>query len=165
MAQPHELRCYDYVNRPYAAVRDALRGDLAGIFERATKGAATRAESLAANLKVDFGAFEIGTDVAIEVVSIEEKEEAVSAGHPRATLVKLRWRAARAAALFPSMEADFSVYPLSKDETQLELHGLYTPPLGALGSALDSLVGHRIADASVHRFVSDIASLLKTDLR
>jgi hypothetical protein len=51
------------------------------------------------------------------------------------------------------MEAELVVYPLSKSETQLELQGRCSPPLGALGGALDSLVGHRIADASVHRFV------------
>jgi hypothetical protein len=163
MAQPHELRCYDYVNRPYAVVRDALRTDLGRIFERATKGAAGRAHALAANLKVELGALEIGTDVVIEVLGVEEREEG-PVGHTHTTFIKLRWKAARAAALFPSMEAELVVYPLSRDETQLELHGFYRPPLGAVGSALDSLVGHRIADASVHRFVTDVASLLRGEL-
>lgn len=163
MSQPHELRCYDYVNRPYTAVRDALRGDLAGICERATKGATGRADALAANLKVDLGAFEIGTNVAIEVVGFEEREQGPS-GHVTTTCIRLKWKAAHAAALFPSMEAELLVYPLSRDETQIELHGHYTPPLGVLGSALDSLVGHRIADASVHRFVTDVASLLRGEL-
>jgi hypothetical protein len=40
----------------------------------------------------------------------------------------------------------------------------YTPPLGTIGSALDSLIGHRVADASVHRFVTDVASLLRGEL-
>src|SRR5262249_35034842 len=75
MAEPHELRCYDYVNHPYVAVRDALQKDLGGIFERATKGAAGRAEALAATLKVEVGALEIGTDVTIEVVKVEERPE------------------------------------------------------------------------------------------
>jgi hypothetical protein len=163
MVQPHELRCYDYVNRPYTVVRDALRADLGGIFERATKSATGRAHALAANLKVDMGALEIGTDVAIEVLASEERDEG-PVGRTRTTFVKLRWTAARAAALFPSMEAELIVYPLSKDETQIELHGRYTPPLGAIGSALDSLVGHRVADASVHRFVTDVASLLRGEL-
>lgn len=163
MAQAHELRCYDYVNRPYAVVRDALRSDLGGIFERATKGATGRAHALAANLKVDLGALEIGTDIAIEVLGAEERDEG-PVGRTHTTFITLRWKAARAAALFPSMEAELVVYPLSKDETQLELHGLYTPPLGAIGGALDSLVGHRIADASVHRFVTDVASLLRGEL-
>jgi len=163
MGQPHELRCYDYVNRPYAVVRDALRADLAGIFGRATKGATGRAQALGASLKVDLGALEIGTDVVIEVLGVEEREEG-PAGRTHTTFIKVRWKAARAAALFPSMEAELVVYPLSRDETQLELHGVYAPPLGAIGSALDSLVGRRIADASVHRFVTDVASLLRGEL-
>jgi hypothetical protein len=163
MAQAHELRFYDYVNHPYAAVRDALRADLGGIFERATKSATARAHTLAANLKVDLGTLEIGTDVVIEVLGVEEREEG-PAGRTRTTFITLRWKAARAAALFPAMRAEMVVYPLSRDETQVELHGRYTPPLGAIGSALDSLIGHRVADASVHRFVTDVASLLRDEL-
>jgi hypothetical protein len=163
MAKPHELRCYDYVNRPYVVVRDALRADLGGIFERATKSATGRAHALAANLKVDLGALEVGTDVVIEVLGVEERDEG-PAGRTRTTFIDLRWNAARAAALFPSMQAQLIVYPLSRDETQIELHGRYVPPLGGVGSALDSLIGHRIADASVHRFVTDVASLLRSEL-
>lgn len=163
MSKSHELRCYDYVNRSYAVVRDALSGDLAGIFERATRGAAGRADALAASLKVELGALEIGADVAIEVMSVTEREHG-PLGHGPVTAIELRWRAARAAALFPAMAATLSIYPLSKDETQIELHGQYTPPLGPLGSAIDSLVGHRIADASVHRFVGEVAALLRDEL-
>jgi hypothetical protein len=163
MAQPHELRSYDYVNHPYIVVRDALRDDLGGIFERATKSATGRAHALAANLKFDLGPLEIGTDVVIDVRGVEERDEG-PAGRTRTTFITLRWKAARAAALFPSMEAELIVYPLSRDETQLELRGRYTPPLGAVGGALDSLMGHRVADASVHRFVNDVASLLRGEL-
>jgi hypothetical protein len=163
MAQPHELRCYDYVNHPYALVCDALRADLGGIFERATKSATRRADALAANLKVDVGPLEIGTDVVIEVLGVEERDEGPM-GRARTTVIRLRWSAARAAALFPSMEAELLVYPLSRDETQLEIHGRYTPPLGAVGGALDSLIGYRVADASVHRFVTDVAGLLREEL-
>jgi hypothetical protein len=163
MAQPHELRCYDYVNRPYALVRDALRADLGGICARATKSATGRAHTLAANLKVDLGALEVGTDVVIEVLGVEEREEG-PAGRTRTTFITLRWNAARAPALFPSMEAELIVYPLSREETQIELHGRYAPPLGVVGGALDSLIGHRVADASVHRFVTDVASLLRAEL-
>ena len=163
MTQAHELRCYDYVNRPYTVVRDALRADLGGIFGRATKNATGRAHALAASLKVDLGPVEIGTDVVIDVRGVEERDEG-PAGRTRTTFITLRWKAARAAALFPSMEAELIVYPLSRDETQLELSGRYTPPLGAVGGALDSVMGHRVADAPVHRFVTDVASLLREEL-
>ena len=163
MSEPHRLHCYDYVNHPYTAVRDALRTDPIGIFQRATTSAAGRAQALAASLKVGIGALEVGADIAIELLSTEERDEG-PAGHTQTTAMRLRWNAARAAALFPSMEAELIVYPLSRDETQIALDGRYTPPLGALGGALDSLIGHRVADASVHRFVTDVASLLRAEL-
>ena len=62
------------------------------------------------------------------------------------------------------MEATLSVYPLSAHETQIDLHGRYRPPLGAVGNALDVLVGHRIAEASVLRFVQDIAARINAEL-
>jgi hypothetical protein len=163
MAQRHELRCYDYVNHPYPVVRDALRGRLGAIFERATMGATGRAEALAANLKVDVGPVEIGTDVTIELLGVEERQEG-PIGRTPTTFIHLRWKAALAPALFPAMDAELIVYPLSRNETQLELHGFYSPPLGAVGSALDSLIGHRMADASVHRFVAEVAGLLRSEL-
>lgn len=160
MTEPHELRTYEYVNRPYAAVRDALKADPAGIFSAATHTAAGRASSLAANLRVEFGALEVGTDVSIQVESVEERDDGPG-GRTPTTCIKLSWKAARTPGIFPSMQAELFVYALSKDETQLDLHGLYRPPLGAVGSAIDSLVGHRIADASVHRFVADVAKHLR----
>jgi hypothetical protein len=78
--------------------------------------------------------------------------------------MKLRWKAARAPALFPAMQAELFVYPLSTTETQLDLQGHYRPPLGAIGGAIDSLVLHRIAEASVHRFVHEVAKFLRSDL-
>ena len=163
MSQPHELRAYEYVNRPYEAVRDALRADAGGIFGRATTGAATRAGSVAASLRAKIGSLEVGTDVAIEIGAIEETPNDDPL-HVPTLKIPLSWKATRAPGLFPSMEAVLSVYALSKDETQLDLRGLYRPPLGALGAAVDTIALGRLADASVHRFVADIAAKLSEDL-
>jgi hypothetical protein len=162
VSQPHELRSYEYVNHPYATVRDALR-DHPDLFQRATHGAAGRAGELAANLSVELGMIEVGADVTLSVISVEELPSGPG-GRTSTTRMKLRWKAAKAAALFPAMEAELFVYPLSSGETQLDLHGVYRPPLGALGSAIDSLVLHRIAEASVHRFVGEVAKFLRTEL-
>jgi len=158
MPHAHELHCYDYVNQPYAFVSQTLRAQPREVFSRATKAATHRAQGLAANLKVELGGLEVGAEIAVEVLSIEKRD--ARPGHPATTTIKLAWRAARAAALFPSMNAELVVYALTGQETQLELHGTYRPPLGALGGALDSIVGHRVAEASVRRFVEDIATYL-----
>jgi hypothetical protein len=161
MSDPRELHCYQYVNVPYETVRDALQRDALGIFQRATASATSRAEELAATLRVGVGALEIGADVKIAVRAVNEK---VSALGDRRTDLEIAWTAAKAAGLFPYMEATLSVYPLSSRESQIDLYGRYRPPLGVVGTALDAMVGHRIAEASVLRFVQDIAARVNAEL-
>jgi len=50
MSKGFEIRCYDYVNHPYEKVRDALKREALDVFQRATKTAASRAQSVAAEL-------------------------------------------------------------------------------------------------------------------
>ena len=161
MSEPRELRCYEYVNVGYDAVREALQRDAAGIFQRATATATSRAHELGSTLRVSVGAVEIGADVEIAVRQVNEK---LSPLGDRKTELELMWSAASAAGLFPSMEATLSIYPLSAHETQIDFHGHYRPPLGAVGKALDALVGRRIAEASVLRFVQEIAACLSAEL-
>jgi hypothetical protein len=63
------------------------------------------------------------------------------------------------------MHAELSVYPLTATETQLDFSGDYEPPFGILGNAVNAIVGHRIAEASVHRFVTEVAEYLRSTLR
>ena len=75
--------------------------------------------------------------------------------------MRLEWQSARAPRWFPLMKAELAIYPLTATETQLDFLGHYEPPLGWLGSAIDAAVGHRIAEAAVHRFVVDVADYLR----
>ena len=54
-----DIRCFDYVNHPYDAVRDAVVADPAGVFQRATSSASERAGDVAAGLRVDVAGIEI----------------------------------------------------------------------------------------------------------
>ena len=162
MGQGRELRCFDYVNHPYERVRDTLGEGALELFGNATTSAATRARSFASTLRVNVGGVEIGTDIAITVNKVEEEPARVSSSP--VTRMHLEWQAQKKAHLFPLMKAELAIYPLTATETQLELTGNYQPPLGPLGSAIDAVVGHRIADASVHRFVSDVARYLRESL-
>jgi hypothetical protein len=162
MSKSREIRSYDYVNHPYERVRDALTRDSLAVFQAATKNAASRAQSVAAELHVNIAGFAIGTDISISVKNIEERAREMKASP--ATYLQLEWEATRSPRLFPFMKAEFSIYPLTATETQLDFSGFYEPPLGILGSAMDTIVGHRIAEVSVHRFVTDVAAYLRTTL-
>lgn len=161
MSKGNEVRCYDYVNYPYAQVRDALKKDALTIFQSATKVASSRAELIASALRVDVGGMAVGTDVIISVRNIEEQRS--EAAGP-VTRLQLEWQAAKSPGLFPLMKAELSIYPLTATETQLDFSGVYEPPFGAAGKAINAVVGHRIAEGSVHRFVTDVAGYLRRAL-
>ena len=93
---------------------------------------------------------------------IEERPTAATSA-PR-TCLQLDWEATKRPHLFPLMHAELAIYPLTPSETQLDFSGHYEPPLGVLGSAMDSIVGHRVAEACVHQFVTDVAAYLRTTI-
>jgi hypothetical protein len=162
MSTEREIRSYDYVNRPYERVRDALTQNALTVFQSATKAAASRAQSVAAELHVEFGGIGVKTDISISVRNIEEKM--IDATSTPTTRLQLEWEAATMPRLFPLMKAELSVYPLTSTETQLDFSGVYEPPFGPVGRTMNAILGHRIAEVSVHRFVSDVAGYLRQAL-
>jgi hypothetical protein len=62
------------------------------------------------------------------------------------------------------MKGELTIYPLTSTETQLDFSGIYQPPFGPVGKTLNAIVGHRIAEVSVHRFVDDVAGYLRQSL-
>jgi hypothetical protein len=162
MSEPRNLRCYDYVNRPYPAVRKLFTERALDIFRRGTTSAAQRSKAVAASLHASFAGIDISVDIDVEVQGMREEEGV--AGLSPVTRITLSWEAERGAALFPIMNAELSFWPLPSGETQLELEGAYRPPLGLLGSALDAAVGHRIAEAAVHRFLHDVIEQVRVDV-
>ena len=162
MNKGRHIQCYDYVNHPYEKVRDALRANAVPIFSRATMGASARAEHIAAQLHVNVGAIDVATDIEIVVHQVEDTPR-VGKTSP-GMRVLFEWKAKKSSRFFPLMHAELRVFPLTGSETQLEFSGHYDPPLGIFGGAVDAIVGNRIADASIHRFVSEVAEYLRTEL-
>ncbi|HEY3820115.1 MAG TPA: hypothetical protein VGL81_23285 [Polyangiaceae bacterium] len=162
MSEPRKLRYYQYVNRPYEQVHAILRHQPLALLQQATTSAAARAGALAASLHVSIGGIEVGVDVRPHVTRV--REEKGVAGLSPVLVLEIGWEATRAPGLFPSMHLELSAWPLSSTETQLELAGEYRPPLGLVGNALNAVVGHRIAEASVHSFLDDVVEQMKRDL-
>jgi hypothetical protein len=136
MSKGRAIRSYDYVNHPYERVRDALSEDALVVFQAATKAAAFRARSVASELRVEIGGIAVEAEIRISVRKIEER----TAGVP-ATRIQLEWEAETMPRLFPLMKADLSIYPLTATETQLDFSGIYEPPFGVLGKAVDVVAG------------------------
>jgi hypothetical protein len=85
------------------------------VFQSATKAAASRAQSIAAELHVDFGGIGVKTDINISVRNIEEKIVDTTSTPTMGLL--LEWEAATMPRLFPLMKGEISVYRLTSSET------------------------------------------------
>lgn len=160
MKNSRDIRVFDYVNRPYEEVRHELVTSAGPLLSRATTSAAARAESVASQLRVSIGAIEVATEIEITVHKVEESRG--SGRTPPVTWVTFEWKAKQSPGLFPLMHAELRAYALTGTETQLEFSGHYDVPMGVLGKGIDAVVGHRIADASIHRFMSDVTQHLRT---
>jgi hypothetical protein len=100
MSKGREIHCYDYINHPYERVCGALSKDAPAVFQAATKAAASRAQSIASELRIDIGGIRIEADIRVSVKSIEVKDRALI--WKPATRLQLEWEAARMPRLFRS---------------------------------------------------------------
>lgn len=81
---------------------------------------------------------------------------AAASGGGRA-LRAITWRSVTAPGLFPVFDGDLEVADLWGEGCQLSLMGTYRPPLSVAGAAGDAVLGHRVAEACIRRFVLDVA--------
>ncbi|MEO7112163.1 MAG: hypothetical protein ABI183_17090 [Polyangiaceae bacterium] len=143
---------------------EALILDAVGLFQRATQGATGRASALVSTLKLSVAGVEVGKNVVVRVKHVDASSAAPGHMAPEATRLSIEWEAETHRGLFPSMRAELLVYPLSAEETQLDLRGTYEPPGGMFGSAADRVLGNRVAKASMHRFLNDLSRGLSVEL-
>ena len=148
---------FRWCHLPYKVVHDLLRTDPARLIAPAVHAGALHGSEVVATFEVELAGIDVGARVVVEVGELEEQE-------PVATLrIPLNWRAVDHTGLFPIMEAVLEVYPVDEERTQLGFDGHYQPPLGPLGAALDHVVLHRVAEATVGHFLDGVVEELKTE--
>ena len=79
------------------------------------------------------------------------------------TVVPLRWVATGAlGGAFPVLDANLEL-TAEGSGTELLVVGSYRPPFGAIGAAIDRLVLHGVAQATVRRFAAQLADVAAGD--
>lgn len=76
----------------------------------------------------------------------------------RAVVIPLHWAATRVPWLFPTMDADLEISPLSEDRSRVAISGMYQPPLGVAGRTADALALHHVAEATVRALLTRMAN-------
>ena len=71
----------------------------------------------------------------------------------------IRWEATGpGGVLFPMLDADIRLIPAGEHGSVLMMAGSYRPPFGSLGEALDRAILHRMATATIRRFLAHLAA-------
>lgn len=77
----------------------------------------------------------------------------------RSAGLAIRWEATGpGSGLFPVLDADLRLASAGDQITLLTMAGVYRPPLGPLGEALDRAILRRVADATIRNFAVWIAA-------
>jgi hypothetical protein len=101
------------------------------------------------------GLARVGALGLCKVVRVHVRRLAATDGHAG---LAIRWEATGpGGGLFPALDADIRLVPAADQTTLLVLAGVYRPPLGALGIALDRAALHRVAAATIRNFIGRLA--------
>jgi hypothetical protein len=104
------------------------------------------------------GLARVGPGVVSKLVRVQVHELSCT---ERSGGLALRWEAAGAGGkLFPVLDADLTLTDFGAQGTLVALAGVYRPPLGTLGQALDRAVLHRVAVATMKGFLAQVAAQL-----
>jgi hypothetical protein len=102
------------------------------------------------------GLAQVGALGLYKVVRVQVRQLAETGGHGG---LAIRWEATGpGGGLFPALDADIRLVPTADQTTLLVLSGVYRPPLGPLGTALDRAALHRVAAATIRNFLGRLAT-------
>lgn len=104
------------------------------------------------------GLARVGPDAVSKLVRVRVRELSWT---DKSGGLALRWEATGAGGkLFPVLDADLTLVDFGARGTLVALAGVYRPPLGVLGQALDRAGLHRIAVATIRGFLTRVAAEL-----
>lgn len=106
-----------------------------------------------------------GPKVRVGAGAMLSKVVRVEFGEPRThdstVVVPMFWEATGPTRLFPHLDADLELSSLGPGESRLGLSGRYRIPLGVVGSAVNKALLHRVAEATMRRFLVQLAAALE----
>ena len=104
------------------------------------------------------GLARVGPGVVSKLVRVQVRELSWT---EKSGGLALRWEATGPGGkLFPVLDADLTLVDFGAQGTLVALAGVYRPPLGALGQALDRAVLHRVAVSTIKGFLAHVAAKL-----
>ena len=137
---------------PAAQVERALLDHPPGWLAEMAGAAQQRGDELLTQVGVGPLGARLGRRVAIEL------GEPVR--FPSMTSVALTWEPIGLEGLLPRLDADIELGSLGENRTQLAISARYRPPLGVVGRAVDRVLLHRVAEATLKDFLDRLGQAI-----
>jgi hypothetical protein len=83
--------------------------------------------------------------------------------HRTGLFYPLHWSAVGSEVLFPHLIADLVVSHIGPERTKIAIDGIYQPPLGKFGIAVDRILLRRVAESTVEAWMNRLAESLTGD--
>jgi len=147
------LRAFVEIRVPAEAATRVLRRLPQTLVESFAVDAMDHGHTVLADVGIPMAGGRFGKQVQIELGDAVET--------PSRTWLPVTWKATGPESLFPSLEGELEAAPLGRELTQIGLSARYKPPFGALGSTLDRMFLHRVAEATVQDFIWRVAAAIQ----
>jgi hypothetical protein len=146
------IRYYIELPLPVARVEQALVGSPAGWLAAVAGEAQRRGNGLLGEV----GVGPLGARLRRQVrIRLGEPVRFTSM-----TSLPLAWEPVDLEGLLPRLDANLELGALGPDRTQLAISARYRPPLGAVGQAIDRVLLHRVAEATVKDFLDRVGQAI-----
>ena len=146
------VRYYIELSLPVAKVEQALVGSPAGWLSAVAGEAHARGDGLLG----DVGVGPLGARVRRQVrIQLGEPVR-----FPSMTSLPLTWEPVGLEGVLPRLDANLELGSLGGDRTQLAISARYRPPLGVVGRAVDRVLLHRVAEATVKDFLDRVGAAI-----
>ncbi|MDH3731128.1 MAG: hypothetical protein OES13_08405 [Acidimicrobiia bacterium] len=141
------------IERSLTSVVEELADKPGDVLAAATKAAVTKANEVIVHLEGRWAWFDLDESVEAVVGALEQDRSMAR--------VPLSWKADKHKRLLPSLRGHLGLYSLSAKHTEISYTATYAPPLGLFGGIEDFLMGRRILDAVLGRFLEEIVTHLE----
>jgi hypothetical protein len=146
------LRYYIELPLPVAKVEQVLAGSPAGWLSAMAGEAQARGDGLLGEIGVGPLGLRLRRQVRIQL------GEPVR--FPSMTSLPLTWEPVGLDGLLPRLDANLELGSLGEDRTQLAISARYQPPLGVVGRAVDRVLFHRVAEATLKDFLDRVGQAI-----
>jgi hypothetical protein len=146
------VRYYIELSLPVAKVEQALVSSPAGWLSAVAGEAQARGDGLLGDVGVGPLGARLRRQVRIQLGK--------PVHFPSMTSLPLTWEPVSLEGLLPRLDANLELGSLGGDQTQLAISARYRPPLGVVGRAVDRVLLHRVAEATLKDFLDRLGAAI-----